>query len=153
MESIRNSRGHRRKDQPREGESMNKIVARFVDGRVVKGTTADFFPAKDSFHVTVAGAPTGAAALEIKTKDLKALFFVKDFAGDPEHVEANKFDPSSPQAGRRIRVVFKDGEVLVGITTGYQKGRPGFFIIPADPGSNIERCYVVTAATREVSFL
>jgi hypothetical protein len=55
--------------------------------------------------------------------------------------------------GRKIRVRFKDGEVLVGTTQGYQPGRPGFFLVPADPGSNIERCYVISAATDEVTFL
>ncbi len=132
---------------------MNKVVARFADGRMVKGTTADFFPAKDLFHVSVATAPAGSKPMEIHTKDLKALFFVKDFAGDRKHVERNAFDPSHPPAGRRIRVVFKDGEVLVGTTTGYQPGRPGFFVVPADASSNIERCYVVAGATKEVNFL
>ncbi len=28
--------------------------------------------------------------------------------------------------GRKIKVVFKDGEVLAGTTTGYQPGRPAF---------------------------
>ena len=91
--------------------------------------------------------------MEINTNDFKALFFVKDFTGDRKYVERNEFDPSSPPAGRRIRVVFRDGEVLVGTTTGYQPKRPGFFIVPADASSNIERCYVVAVATREVSFL
>jgi len=50
-------------------------------------------------------------------------------------------------------VVFKDGEVLMGTTTGYQPGRSGFFIVPADSGSNNERCYIVTAATKEVSII
>ena len=132
---------------------MNKVVARFADGRLVKGTTADFFPTKDSFHVSEATAPTGSNPVEISTKDLKALFFVKDFAGDRDHVEKNEFDPSRPPSGRRIRVVFKDGEVLVGTTTGYHPERPGFFLVPADANSNIERCYIIIAATREVVFL
>jgi hypothetical protein len=50
-------------------------------------------------------------------------------------------------------VKFKDGEVMVGTTVGYQKGRPGFFLVPADADANTERCYVVSAATREISFL
>jgi hypothetical protein len=58
-----------------------------------------------------------------------------------------------PGAGRRIKVAFKDGEVLVGTTQGYQPGRPGFFLVPADPSSNIERCYVLSAATQEISFV
>jgi len=132
---------------------MNKVVARFADGRMVKGMTADFFPGKDLFHVSVATASAGAKPVEIYMKELKALFFVKAFAGEKQHIERNAFDPSRPPAGRRIKVDFKDGEVLVGTTTGYQPERPGFFVVPADADSNIERCYVVAAATREVSFL
>ncbi len=132
---------------------MNKVIARYADGRVVKGVTADFFPGKDSFHISDADDPVGATPREIQTKNLKALFFVKDYVGDKEHVERNAFDSSRPPAGRPIKVVFKDGEVLLGTTTGYQRGRPGFFLIPADPDSNIERCYVVTAATKEIKFV
>ena len=132
---------------------MNKVVARFTDGRMVKGTTADFFPMKDSFHVSEADTPAGTKPVEVRTKDLKALFFVKDLAGNPEYHERKEFDPSRPPAGRRIKVVFNDGEVLVGTTTGYQPGRPGFYLIPADQESNNERCYIVTAATREIGFV
>ena len=132
---------------------MNKVVARFADGRLVKGMTADFFPTKDRFHVMVATDHGGTTPVEVRTKDLKALFFVKDFAGDPRHVEAKEFDPARPPIGRPIKVVFKDGELLVGTTTGYQPGRTGFFLEPADPGSNIDRCYVVAAATDEIGFL
>jgi hypothetical protein len=132
---------------------MNKVVARYADGRIVKGVTADFFPAKDLFHVMVALEAGGAAPAEVSMRELKALFFVKDYAGDPQHVEVKEFDPSRPPVGRPISVTFKDGEVLVGTTTGYQPGRPGFFLVPVDPESNIERCYVVAAAADEVSFL
>jgi hypothetical protein len=132
---------------------VNKVVARFADGRMIKGMTADFFPGKDLFHVSEAGAADGANPVEVHTKDLKALFFVKDLVGNPKHIEKKEFDPSRPPPGRRIKVVFKDGEVMVGTTTGYQRGRPGFFVVPADPSSNTERCYVVTAATKEVSFI
>jgi hypothetical protein len=132
---------------------VNRVVARFADGRLVKGVTADFLPAKDSFHVTTAPSPAGAETVEIHTKDLKALMFVRDYAGDPQHVERSEFDPSHPPIGRRIKVTFKDGEVLVGTTAGYQPGRPGLFLIPADAGSNVERCYVVSAATEEITFL
>ena len=135
-----------------EEPPVNKVVARFTDGRMIKGMTADFFPNKDSFHVSEEGAQAGEVPVEINTNDLKALFFVKDFEGDSQHVEGNEFDPEHPPVGRRIKVVFSDGEILLGTTAGYQKGRPGFFVVPADESSNIERCYVVAAATEEVSF-
>jgi hypothetical protein len=132
---------------------VNRVVVRFADGRIVKGMTADFVPTKDLFHLKVVTDSAEVKPVEISKSDLKALFFVKDFEGDPQHVESNEFDVSHPPVGRRIRVVFKDGEELVGTTTGYQPGRPGFFLVPADYNSNVERCYIVTAATREVSFL
>jgi hypothetical protein len=130
---------------------MNRIVARYQDGRILKGTTNDFLPAKDRFHVAPVDGPPGAKPLEVQVGELKAIFFVKDYAGHPEHEEANAFDPAKPAMGRKLRVVFKDGETLVGTTQGYQPGRPGFFLSPADAGSNNERCYVVTAATREIT--
>ena len=132
---------------------MNRVVARFADGRVVKGMTMDFFPTKPLCHVSVLGAPPGTPPIEVNTADLKALFFVKDFAGNPGYAESKEFDSEHPVTGRKIRVVFKDGEVLVGTTTGYQPGRAGFFVEPADGGSNNERCYVVSAATVAVTFI
>jgi hypothetical protein len=135
------------------GGRMNKVVARFADGRVVKGVTSDFFPGRETFHVSVAAMAPGTGLVEIRLRDLKAVFFVKDFTGDSKRVDRHEFDPSRPQAGRRIRVVFNDGEVFVGTTQGYQPGRPGFFVVPADPATNTERCYVVSASTREVGFV
>jgi hypothetical protein len=132
---------------------VNKVVVRFADGRIVKGTTADFLPTKDLFHVKVSTDAPGAKPLEVHLKDLKALFFVKDFVGDSKHIASNDFDPSQPPAGRKLRVEFTDGEVLVGTTAGYQPGRPGFFLVPADQSANSERCYIVTAATKQVSFV
>jgi hypothetical protein len=132
---------------------MNKVVVRLADGNIIKGVTTDFFPGKDIFHVSVENALNGTKPIEISTRNMKAVFFVKDFAGNPQHVKQNEFDPTHPPVGRRIKVVFKDGEVLVGTTTGYQPERPGFFIIPADASSNNERCYVIAAATQEISFI
>jgi hypothetical protein len=133
---------------------MNKVVVRYADGHMIKGTTNDFFPGKDVFHVSVANAPVGEKPVEIYIiSGLKAVFFVKDFAGNPQHVKSNEFDPAHPPIGRRIKVVFKDSEVVVGTTTGYQPGRSGFFVIPADTGSNNERCYIITTFTKEISFI
>ncbi len=132
---------------------MNRVVVRYADGRIVKGTTADFVPTKDLFHVNLMTDTAGTKPMEIHMSELKALFFVKDYAGDSKHAESNEFDPSHPPAGRKIRVEFKDGEILVGTTTGYQAGRPGFFLVPADLDSNMDRCYIITAAAKKVSFM
>lgn len=130
---------------------MNTVVVHTNKHQLLKGTTNDFLPTKDRFHLVLADAAPGAKPLEILIADLKAVFFVKDLKGTPDHVKKNTFDPNVPVQGRKIRVVFQDGEILLGTTQGYQAGRPGFFMVPVDPKSNNERCFVISAATKEVT--
>jgi hypothetical protein len=132
---------------------QNKIVVRYQDGRVMKGITSDFMPFKDIFHLVPMDAAPGTKPLPVALRELKAIFFVKDFVGDPQHQDKREFDSSKPIGGRRIKVVFRDGELLIGTTQGYQPGRPGFFVIPVDPKSNCDRCFVVSSATAQVSLV
>jgi small nuclear ribonucleoprotein (snRNP)-like protein len=132
---------------------QNKIVVRYQDGRIVKGTTGDFLPTKPAFHLTLNDAPRDAKPIEVQIAEVKAIFFVKDFMGDRERKKGQEFPTGKPVVGRKIRVIFQDGETLVGTTQGYDANRPGFFVIPADPSSNNDRCFVVTRATKQVSFI
>lgn len=132
---------------------QNKIVIRFADGRVLKGITNNFFPNKETFHFSPVGAGHADQPQEIRISDLKAIFFVKDFDGNPKYEEKKEFNPARPMPGRKISVLFTDGELMVGVTTGYQSNRPGFFVIPADPDSNTERCFVVAKAVSEIKFI
>ncbi|MGZ6236184.1 MAG: DUF6982 domain-containing protein [Syntrophales bacterium] len=132
---------------------QNKIVVRYQDGRINKGMTSDFFPNKDLFHLSPVNALPEAKPITVSIRELKAVFFVKTLEGNREYKDKKEFEANKTVAGRKIRVIFKDGEVLAGTTHGYQPNRPGFFIHPADPQSNNERCFVISAATQEVSFI
>ena len=129
---------------------QNKIVVRYSDGRLQKGSTIDFVPHKDSFHVMLAGAALESKQPEILVADLKAVFFVRDFIGNPYYQDKKEFEPGKPVIGRKLKVLFKDGEMIVGSSTGYKPNRSGFFVSPADAQSNIERCFVVTKAISDV---
>ncbi len=133
--------------------NQNKVVVRYMNGNILKGSTTDFMANKDSFHLTPADSKPGDQGQAINVKECKAVFFVKDFMGNPEYHEKKEFQTDKTAGGRKIKVVFKDNEMLVGTTQGYQPGRPGFFLFPADPQSNIDRCFVVSAATQEISFI
>jgi hypothetical protein len=133
--------------------AQNKVVVHYQDGRILKGFVADFFPDKEVFHLAANDAPE-AKVIPVRVADLKALFFVKDFMGNADyHARRNQFWSGRPVVSRKIQVVFKDGETLLGTTQGYQAGRTGFFLVPADAESNNERCFVVLAATSNVSFV
>ncbi len=127
---------------------VNKVAVRFKDGRVLKGTTRDFMPGKLVFHLAKYGSEE---LIEIKMDDLKAVFFVKDFTGRSEYSEVKDFPDRPPAAkGRKIAVLFNDGELLTGYTLGYDARRPGFFMMPTDEMSNNDRIYVVRSAIQDV---
>jgi hypothetical protein len=127
-----------------------KIVARYVDGRVVKGYSYDFSADHPRFRLYPVEPASPEVAIDIPLKDLKAVFFVRDFAGNAGYREQKQFPEEEGPPGRRIAIEFVDGEILVGYTLGYDRQRPGFFLVPADPRSNNLRVFVVSSAVREV---
>ena len=131
----------------------SKIVARYRDGRTLKGTTQNFFPNKPVFHVIRPGGTGSGDLIEVNIEDLKAIFFVRDFTGNAKHVERKQLAPGERPQGRLMEVTCKDGEVIVGTTTGYDPKRPGFFLFPIDPSANNARVFVVTSAVRTARFL
>jgi len=131
---------------------VNRLVARFADGHLVKGMTVDFSADKDTFHMVEPPPNPGWDRTVIPLDDLKAVFFVKDFDGDPQHVEARNWNVQPEPGERRVEVIFNDGETLVGTTPTYRADPRGFFVIPVDSESNNRHAFVLESATREVRF-
>ncbi len=132
-----------------------KMVVHYANGRVIKGHSYDFHPNKPLFHLLppVASSSFADEAVEVRIKELKAVFFVRDFAGDPSNNERKRFPEGERPPGRKVEVTFPDGRVLVGSTVGYDRRRPGFFLIPADPKSNNLKVFVVSRAVTRIRFL
>jgi hypothetical protein len=128
---------------------FQKVVARYCDGRLLRGYTNDFSPGRAHLHLR-SSATTGPAIF-VPLSQLKALFFVREFAGDPTYVEAKQF--TNGAAGRKIEVTFGDGEVLVGTTLNFRPDGAGFFVHPADPRSNNLRVYVTHTSIRYIRFI
>jgi len=130
-----------------------KVVVRYADGRIIKGYTEDFSPTNPSFHVR--RYPSGASGdlAEILVKDLKGVFFVRDFLGDPTYREKKEFFGGVKIIGKVLEVTFKDGEVIIGSSLSYDEERPGFFFSPADPKGNNLGVFVVSQAVSKVRYL
>jgi hypothetical protein len=126
-----------------------KVVARFVDGRVLKGHTINFDPNRPTFQLRLVDDAPGGEPTLVQLGDLKAVFFVKDFAGVPEYSDKKEFNTVA--TGRRLAVRFHDDEVLLGTTVSYDAKRQGFFLFPADRFSNNEKVFVVAAAVAEIT--
>ena len=130
-----------------------KIIVRFVDGRIMKGYTRNFSPNKPTFHVQPANPKVSEETLEVLVQELKAVFFVRDFSGDPNYKEEKQFPEGVKPSGRVVEVTFKDGEQIIGSTLGYDPRRPGFFIFPGDLNWNNLKIFVVSQAVRGVRYI
>jgi hypothetical protein len=130
-------------------EITNLVVARYLDGRVLKGVTRDFSPNRPMFHLDL---EDGRAAVELRFKQLKALFFVKALEGDPSRQDVRGFveGPAETSQGKKIAVRFRDGEFICGYTLSWSPDREGFFLFPADAAANNQRIFVITGSTLEI---
>ena len=126
-----------------------RVVVRFADGRTLKGTTQDFKPASLRFHLVPA---SGGSALEVRLDELKAVFFVRDFAGQSSRSKLRGFldAPAETPQGKKVAVHFRDGELLCGYTMTFSPERAGFFVFPEDRGGNNLRVFVVVRAAAVV---
>ncbi len=133
----------RRKLEPRKAMS-NKVVARYKDGRVLKGTSLDVDLTRPNFHIR---PPEGRPIL-VSLDDLKALFFVRSLEGDAAHNEQRTPEPgdSRGRGSTYVSLRFEDGEEMVGMTIRYPPNRRYFFIVPVDTTSNNIRILVNRAA-------
>jgi len=128
----------------------NLVVVRYLNGKCVKGSTQDFFPERISFHVQTRGS--APETIQVKMAELKAVFFVRDLNGNSAHIKSRQFGVQAPSlaSAKKIAVLFKDQELLVGYTNSYVAGKLGFFLTPADERGNNIRVYVLSHAAKTV---
>ncbi|MFN8179109.1 MAG: hypothetical protein U0167_14360 [bacterium] len=115
------------------------VIARHLDGRKVKGRTTEFHPSRDFFRVET--EPRGMP-LDIPTEGLKAVFVVRSLEGNPDRRDHREFPRTPGQVRRKIWLEFKDGERMAAWPVSMPLGKDGFWVIPTDPSSNVERAYV-----------
>jgi hypothetical protein len=139
----------------------DRVVLRMLDGSTIKGYLKDF--ADVSELITIVEEGTGKT-LTLPTSSLKAIFFVKSFEGNPSYREKKQYRVL-PRKKRRIYVRFKDRETLLGYVegeipwekgfflSGNTSGKKGFFMIPADEGSNNRKIFVVASAVDDVTLI
>jgi hypothetical protein len=128
-----------------------KIIVRYLDGRVVKGYTQHFNPDGSRLHLraTATGVSSEMRAA-LQMEDLKAIFFVRTFDGDPHWCARREFIEGDESYGDRVEVTFGDGEVVRGFKIDPYHHRSGFFLLPPDPKGNTVMTFVVSTAIKDI---
>jgi hypothetical protein len=118
----------------------NHVVARFADGRVLKGTSLDLDPKRPNFHMRT----SAGEMVDVALADLKALFFVRSLSGNPDRSDAHEIAPTDPRmrGARLVEVTFKDGEKITALALRYPPNQTFFFLTPVDTGGNNIRILV-----------
>jgi hypothetical protein len=134
---------------------QNLVVARYRDGKMIRGITHDFGPQKRVFHVSVIGEErreAGGKVFEISFSELKAVFFVKSLEGrkGPPSLKGLIEEKLEAPELLKIKITFFDGEILIGTTHGYTPEREGFFVAPLESDSNNLRIFVISSAVKKV---
>ncbi len=126
-----------------------KVVVHFRDGRLLKGFASH--PEGNVSSLDVLPLDQRDHSVTVRLESVKAIFFVKDFAGDAGYVESKAFSDDEPYRPGRVVFHMEDGEVLAGIVEDYQPDSAGFFLTPVDSRSNNVRCFVGAAAITRAS--
>jgi Family of unknown function (DUF6982) len=123
-----------------EGGPFRKVIVRYSDGRVLRA----YLPAE----YQIASAPqrlevlalqdVNGASLDVGASEIKAIFLVKSFEGNPNYVEFKNFPQRPGGPGLWLSVVFKDRESLEGVAPNSLATFIDtiFFMTPPDPRSN-----------------
>ena len=126
-------------------------VVAFLDGRRMKGYIYNFSAEKDHFRLFFEPDSAEREGLEVQMKELKAIFFARDFVGNSDYSESKELNLQNHS--RKAEITFRDGEKLVGTTDAYNPQRNGFFLVPVGPRSNHLRVFVITKNTTQIRWI
>lgn len=126
-----------------------KVIIRFLDGRVLKAYGDSFLPWEEEMLVKDAREQI----VHVKLSEVKLIGFVKEFDSDG----AVTHRPSPPLQyvavpGKRVLLKFRDGEEMVGMTSLESPPKQGFFLMPLNPNSNNNRVFVNPGALASFHF-
>lgn len=139
---------------------IDKVVLHFQGGRLLKGYLLGEL--NEESRVVEFKEIDADDPVKVSTEELKAIFFVRDFKGNPEYKEQKRYGISE-KIGKRVYIKFLDGEVMLGYLLGqlpWQRGfyldgkksdKTGFFIVPVDRQSNNIKIFVVSSAVKDIT--
>jgi len=132
-------------------DSLQKVVLRDLEGK----TTFGFAYQTENFSEQIKIITREGKDQTVPLASLKAVFFVRDFKGDPQY-EPVQFLSKAPVSEKLfVRVRLRDGEVLEGrVNNGLDLLlHPGFFLSPSDPEGNNLRVYIPKSAVADFKVL
>jgi len=132
--------------------TYKKVVVRKLDRSLVKGfvESATYLSLNRMEMIDREGR-----AMTVPLPEIKAVFFVRDFDGNPQRSERKLFQSRPRMAGLWVQMTFKDNEVLEGLLPNnlVEISQEGFLVTPADLYSNNLKIFVPRTALSKINVL
>lgn len=132
--------------------TYKRVVVRKLDRSMLKGF------ADPAHYVGTNGVEVldrEGRAVTVPFQEIKAVFFVKEFDGNPQRPERKVFLSRPRLAGLWVRMSFKDNEVMEGLLPNnlLEIDPEGFVVTPSDLYSNNLKMFVPRSALDAISVL
>ncbi len=127
------------------------MVVRKLDKGLVKG----FLDPKGYLANEVEVLDREGRLVRVPMSEIKGVFFVRDFDGNPDRAERKIFRSRPRLAGLWVRVTFKDTEVLEALLPNnlLELDPRGYLVTPPDVYSNNLRIFIPRTALTEMEVL
>jgi hypothetical protein len=127
----------------------DRLVIHFQSGKTLACWGDNFMPIEEEILVKDEDDKIDRVAL----KDVKVICFVKAFVTDSR--TTHKPPPQilfQAVPGRKVKLVFKDGEKMEGLCSLKERPVRGFFLTPLNPNSNNIHIFVNPAFLKSFEF-
>ncbi len=138
-------------------EVRQNVVIRYANGRLARGFVSREveIDLKQSVSEVFNVEGLDGKPVEVRAGEIKAVFFVRSFEGNPNYQEFKVFGFRPTGKGVWVRVQFKDGETLEGVAPNCFEtySKPVFYMTPPDPSSNNRAVLVSKRSLKEMQVL
>lgn len=131
--------------------TRKRVVVRKLDKGLIKG----FLDPNGYLATDLEVLDRDGRIVHIPLADVKGVFFVRDFDGNPDRAERKIFRSRPRLAGLWVRMTFKDTEVLEAILPNniLEIDPLGYLVTPPDVYSNNLRIFIPRTALTEMEVL
>ncbi|MBU0533873.1 MAG: hypothetical protein KJ887_03630 [Candidatus Omnitrophica bacterium] len=132
---------------------MHYVIVKFLSGEEKSGEVFSFNMNFPVFYLQSKNDKGKIDNIPIKTALIKQIIFLKkkDSNGNILHKETIDQSTYAGVLPYRLRVTFKDGQIIDGSTNKYNSKEKGFFLVPINPADKSERIYINAAAVKDVN--
>lgn len=137
------------KDAP--SSTRKRVVVRKLDKGLIKG----FLDSKAHLSSEIEVLDRDGHLIRVAMSEVKGVFFVRDFDGNPDRAERKVFRSQPRLAGLWVRMTFKDNEVLEALLPNnlLELDPLGYLVTPPDVYSNNLRAFIPRSALTDMEVL